>query len=79
MDAFEAGRATERERLRLLLETRRSLITHGRGSATRLDELQTVLGMIDATETQLDQRLNELATLMRVSPSAVIARAIGAR
>lgn len=79
MDAFEAGRATERERLRLLLETRRSLITHGRGSTTRLDELQTVLGMIDATETQLDQRLNELAALLRISPSAVIARAIGAR
>jgi len=78
MDAFEIGRATERERLGLLLETRRSMLSTGRGSTTRIDEINAILGMIRSAETPLDDRLQELSTQFRVPRHRVISRAIGA-
>lgn len=78
MDAFEIGRATERERLQLLLETRRSLLGNGRGSTARISEINVILGMIQSAETTLDTRLAELAQQFRVPQARVISRAIGA-
>lgn len=78
MDAFEIGRATERERLQLLLETRRSLLGNGRGSTARIGEINAILGMIQSAETPLDSRLAELAQQFRVPRDRVISRAIGA-
>ena len=78
MDAFEIGRATERERLQLLLETRRSLLGNGRGSTARIGEINAILCMIQSAETPLDTRLAELAQQFRVPRDRVISRAIGA-
>lgn len=78
VDAFEIGRATERERLQLLLQTRRSLLTSNGGSGRAVAEIDIILGMIQSAQTPLDGRLAELAQQFNVSRDQVIARAIGA-
>jgi hypothetical protein len=77
VNAFEIGRATERERLQLLLQTRRSLLTSNGGSGRAVSEIDTVLGMLDQT-TAIDERLAELAQQFNIPRHQVIARAIGA-
>lgn len=78
VDAFEIGRATERERLQLLLQTRRSLLTGNGGSGRAVSEIDTILQMVQSAQTPLDDRLAELAQQFNVSRDCVIARAIGA-
>ena len=78
VDAFEIGRATERERLQLLLQTRRSLLTSNGGSNRAVSEIDTILKLVQVAQTPLDDRLAELAQQFNVSRDQVIARAIGA-
>lgn len=77
VDAFEIGRAIERERLELLLRTRRSLMASNNGSKTRISEIDTVLAMLDQP-TAIDERLATLAQQFNLPRHQVIARAIGA-
>ncbi|HCA52319.1 MAG TPA: hypothetical protein DEP24_05020 [Mycobacterium sp.] len=77
VDAFEIGRATERERLQLLLQTRRSLLTSNGGSGRAVAEIDTMLGMMDQP-TAIDERLTTLAQQFNIPRHQVIARAIGA-
>ena len=77
VDAFEIGRALERERLELLLRTRRSLLSSNGGSTRAVAEIDTMLGMLDQT-TVIDERLTALAQQFNIPRYQVIARAIGA-
>jgi hypothetical protein len=43
---FTAGRQVERERMQILLETRRDLLVAGGGSRTRIDEIDKALAML---------------------------------
>jgi hypothetical protein len=43
---FQVGRDVERERLEILLKTRRELLLAGNGSRTRIDEIEKVLAML---------------------------------
>lgn len=47
MREFDTGREVERERLRVLLQTRQEMLRAGNGSTTRIDELDKVIAMLN--------------------------------
>ncbi len=47
MREFDTGREVERERLRVLLQTRQDMLRAGKGSPARIDELDKVIAMLN--------------------------------